>query len=540
MRKNLPAVGDGAEIRDGDLVRLARDGDPVAFRLLVERHQPTVRARATGLGADPGDVDDIMQETFLRAFLALDRLRDPDRFAAWLSGITANVCRGLRHRDQAMLVPDWPEPLHPAAADGLPSAEDLDRADALRAAMASLPAGQRRAVALHYYADLPARQIPGPAGAARVSLHKARRRLRAYLTQHRPDLVPAVSRRPQMTTVRIVRAERYARRGQLGPAAPGRALTHVVVLEDDTGGRELPLWLRPSGVNRLGRLLGNEHEEAGARQHHTADDLAGQLLHAIGAAVTGVHIDELGPEVIAARITVTGPTGTQQVTARLADGLAVAITTGAPVRVADAVMDRLAVPAGTTTIPDPGPPGRGSVRPHRAGTAGRPRYEPRNLAFAGGLDGWRFGGSFTEHVSQSHWHDYTCATEHGTAVIFSTVPEPAGFAFLGQEVYADDYRGATVIFRGEVRLTADGPGRAGLFLRASQGHARPYLREPLTEQAVLADPDNTFAQVPAGSEWARHEVAAEIPGGCDIFLFGISLAGPGRIELRNPELVRST
>ncbi len=526
MRKGLPAVSDGAQICDGDLVRLARDGDPVAFRLLVERHQPAVRARAAGLGASPGDVDDIMQETFLRAFLALDRLRDPDRLAAWLSGITANVCRGLRRRDQAMLVPDWPEPLHPATADGLPSAEDLDRADALRAAMASLPASQRRAVAVHYYADLPAAQIPGPEGAARVSLHKARRRLRAYLTAHRPDLVPAVSRRPQMTTVRIARAERAARRGRLGP---GRALTHVVVLEDDTGGRELPLWVRPSDGNRLQRLLVNEREEPGARQQQLAGDLAGQLLHAIGAAVTGVDIGELGPEVIAARITVTGPAGARQVTARLADALAVAITTAAPVRVADPVMDKLAVPAGTTATPDPGPSGR---------TAGRPRYEPRNLAFTSGLDGWRFGGSFTEHASQSHWHDYACATGHETAVISSTVPEPAGFAFLGQEVFADDYRGATVIFRAQVRRPADGPARAGLFLRAGEEHARPYLREPLTGQAVLADPGTTFAQLPAGSGWARHEVAAEIPRGCDIFSFGIALAGPGRIELRNPELVR--
>ena len=60
------------------------------------------------------------------------------------------------------------------SADGPPSAEDLDRSDALRAAIADLPGGQRRAVALHYYAGLPAGQIAGQPGAARVSLHKAR------------------------------------------------------------------------------------------------------------------------------------------------------------------------------------------------------------------------------------------------------------------------------------------------------------------------------------------------------------------------------
>jgi DNA-directed RNA polymerase specialized sigma24 family protein len=39
-------------------------------------------ARAVRLGARPGDADDIVQEAFLQAFAALDRLRDPDRFGA--------------------------------------------------------------------------------------------------------------------------------------------------------------------------------------------------------------------------------------------------------------------------------------------------------------------------------------------------------------------------------------------------------------------------------------------------------------------------
>lgn len=193
----------GGEVPDGELVRVARDGDPVAFRLLVERHLPMVRARAARLCANPSDVDDIVQESFLQAFIAMDRLRDPDLFANWLAGVVHNVCRNLWRRNQLTLLPEWPEPLHPAAADGLPSADDLDRVEALVAALATLPAGQRRAVTLHYYADLPPAQIAEPAGAARASLHKARLRLRAYLTEHRPDLVPAASRRIAMTSVRI-------------------------------------------------------------------------------------------------------------------------------------------------------------------------------------------------------------------------------------------------------------------------------------------------------------------------------------------------
>ena len=207
------------DIPDGDLVRLARDGDPAAFRLLVERHLPMARARAARLCPHPDDVDDTVQDAFLQAFLALDRLRDPGRFAGWLGGIVPNVCRAQRRRAPLTLLGDWPENLHPASAGGLPSAEDLDRADALSRAVAGLPPGQRHAVTLYYYADLPASQIAGTPGAAKASLHKARRRLREYITAHRPDLVPAASRRTPMTAVRIAHADPWpgARHDMSGP-----------------------------------------------------------------------------------------------------------------------------------------------------------------------------------------------------------------------------------------------------------------------------------------------------------------------------------
>src|ERR1700751_2976970 len=103
------------DIPDGDLVRLARDGDPAAFRLLVERHRPMARARAARLCPQPDDADDAVQDAFLQAFLALDRLRDPDRFAGWLSGIVANVCRSPRRPAPVTLVAERPAPLPPAS-----------------------------------------------------------------------------------------------------------------------------------------------------------------------------------------------------------------------------------------------------------------------------------------------------------------------------------------------------------------------------------------------------------------------------------------
>jgi RNA polymerase sigma factor CnrH len=510
-----------ADLSDGDLARLARGGDPAAFRLLVERHQAMVRARARHLGPDPGDVDDIVQESFLQAFLALDRLRDPDRFAGWLAGIVFNVCRSLHRRAPVTLLADWPEPLHPTSAGGLPSAEDLDRADAVRAAVAGLPAGQRRAVALHYYADVPAGQVAEAPGAARASLHKARLRLRAYLTEHRPDLVPG---RTNMTTVRVARIER---RIPPGPV-PDRFPTHVMVLADDACHRDLPIWLLGGDSHRFADDPGTPP---------SPDELTDRLLRAAGTRVTAVDVDELGPEVTVARIELATPGGPEQVTVRLLDGLAVAVTSGAPIRVADAVMDRMAVPAGAVPAGAvPAGTGQGGPMPERTARDlrlhQRPRYEPRNLTFAAGLDHWVLGGSFTENAVQSHWNDYRAAADHGTAVLSAAVPEPEGFAWLAQEIFADDYRGTAVTFRGQFRIPA-GEARTGLFLRVMKPRD---LRGPFTAQAALADPANRIVTLEGPGDWTAREVTAAIPADASTVAFGVFLVGPGRIELHAAEL----
>src|SRR6516164_2895694 len=243
------------DIPDGDLVRLARDGDPAAFRLLVERHLSMARARAARLCPQPDDADDAVQDAFLQAFIALDRLRDPDRFAGWLGGIVANVCRAQRRRAPLTLLGDWPEDLH--------------RADALGRAVAGLPPGQRQAVTLFYYADQPAGQAAVTPGAAKASLHKARRRLREYITAHRPDLIPVTSRRTRVTAVRIAHADPWPQRQPHG----------LVVLADDAGRRALPVRL-PANACALWRLLGRPEDRGGEHPEDDAGEMTGQLLHA--------------------------------------------------------------------------------------------------------------------------------------------------------------------------------------------------------------------------------------------------------------------
>jgi len=148
------------------------------------------------------------------------------------------------------------------------------------------------------------------------------------------------------------------------------------------------------------------------------------------------------------------------------------------------------------------------------------------MAFTGGLDRWELAGSFLD-AGRPHWEDYSCTAADQSAILASTVPEPSGYAVLFQEIYADDYRGRTVTFRGQLRTTGVA-GQAGLHLAAA-GPVDP-------PGGQLRDRGGSSLTAPGSSDWTWHEVTLPVPGDAGVIRFGISLAGRGRIELRNPEL----
>ena len=132
-------------------------------------------------------------------------------------------------------------------------------------------------------------------------------------------------------------------------------------------------------------------------------------------------------------------------------------------------MDRLAVPVHGEDIHAPfllpRPTGRRAV-------PGCARcFEPRNMAFTDGLDRWELAGSFLA-AGRPHWQDYSCTAADQSAILASAVPEPSGSAVLFQEIYADDYRGRTVTFRGQLR-TGGVAGQAGCLAWRRSANAAP-------------------------------------------------------------------
>lgn len=81
---------------DADLIDRARQGDAMAYDLLVQQYQETVFRLAYLLVGDRDDADDVAQETFIRAFRSLNRFDETRPFRPWVLQIAANLARNQR------------------------------------------------------------------------------------------------------------------------------------------------------------------------------------------------------------------------------------------------------------------------------------------------------------------------------------------------------------------------------------------------------------------------------------------------------------
>ena len=83
---------------DSELLRLAREGNAAAFRTLVRRHDRYLYRIARSVLRDNQEAEDVVQETFVRAFKQLAGFRGHARLATWLTRITLNEAIQRRRR----------------------------------------------------------------------------------------------------------------------------------------------------------------------------------------------------------------------------------------------------------------------------------------------------------------------------------------------------------------------------------------------------------------------------------------------------------
>ncbi len=182
------------EAEAGGAVERARSGDNDAFRLLVEQHGRAVFRLAYRITANEEDAEDVVQETFLRAYRQIDRYEARSSFSTWLYRIASNcsldLIRKRKHREYKR--ERGPDPdqdiLHsiPAPAPG-PDRElySSQISESVQAALGELSAQERTAFVLRHFEGMSIDEIGLTLGtgtnATKHSIFRAVQKLRRSL-----------------------------------------------------------------------------------------------------------------------------------------------------------------------------------------------------------------------------------------------------------------------------------------------------------------------------------------------------------------------
>jgi RNA polymerase sigma factor (sigma-70 family) len=176
---------EATDVSDATLVDAVRRGELSAFARLYSRHVGAVRTVVRDHVRDSEQAADTVQETFARALESLPRLVDPERFRPWLLSIarhTAVDARRGRSRPPELLEEAEQVPSGDPTPDEL--AEIAELATLVRLAIGGLSSRDATAlgmVALGFGVEDVAQALGIGHGAAKVVLHRGRRRLRAAI-----------------------------------------------------------------------------------------------------------------------------------------------------------------------------------------------------------------------------------------------------------------------------------------------------------------------------------------------------------------------
>jgi RNA polymerase sigma-70 factor (ECF subfamily) len=165
-----------------DVVEAARGGDHEAFEALATAAGDRLYAIACLVLRDRQQAEDAVQEALVHAWRELPRLRDLDRFDAWLYRLIVNACADAGRYQRRLSAEVRMIHSEPSTEDGANSLADRDQ---LERGFRRLKPEQRTVVVLHFYVGLPVPEIADtlaiPEGTVKSRLHYATATLRSAL-----------------------------------------------------------------------------------------------------------------------------------------------------------------------------------------------------------------------------------------------------------------------------------------------------------------------------------------------------------------------
>lgn len=179
-----------------NLIRRCRAGDREAFAQLLSRHQGYLYRLCYGYLGRQEDALDVMQEVYIKVFRYLESFDEEREFRPWLKRIAINSClnyRRQRNKEQPLSLERENEEGW-SLLENLPAGDDVEEQvightiqEDVRKCLELLPAGARMVITLHYFEDMPCREIAvlldQPLGTVKNSLFRARKLIKDLLAK---------------------------------------------------------------------------------------------------------------------------------------------------------------------------------------------------------------------------------------------------------------------------------------------------------------------------------------------------------------------
>lgn len=168
---------------DNSVIRACQKGDKAAYAMLVERHYKGVFALCLGILGNIPDAEDAAQETMLKGFLRIKKLRRQDQFEWWILQIARNLCIDFLRRKKRIRAP--------GVKESRPSGVRASENDHLQQAIRRLPQELRVPLTMFYFDGKNARTIAkklsiSHSGACQ-RIRNARKQLHELLTERTDD-----------------------------------------------------------------------------------------------------------------------------------------------------------------------------------------------------------------------------------------------------------------------------------------------------------------------------------------------------------------
>jgi RNA polymerase sigma factor (sigma-70 family) len=292
------------------------------------------RSVTSRLLRDETKTADVLQEATVAAYIGLPRLKSPERFGSWYTGIALNLARRSLQDVRA-----WPlaDDVVDAAVGPDEQAEAAELAKRVRDAVRQLPVGQREAVLAFYWQGLShaetAIELGIRPGAVKARLHQARENLTHSLSDlfdHAEENMVSLADDDRFVDASVLEIR------SLDVEDPRRRV-HVVTLGERSGERRLVIFVGPAEGRAMVSIL-----ESVEFPRPMTYQLCVSLVEATDSTVSEVRLTGFANRTYLAEMILRTPGGTRQVDARPSDAMNVALIVGVPIRIAEPLFDKWA------------------------------------------------------------------------------------------------------------------------------------------------------------------------------------------------------